>query len=436
MNPSMPKGWTLATISGLIGPQGLFVDGDWVESKDQDPDGEVRLTQLADVGDGVFRNRSSRFLRPDQAERLRCTFLQEGDVLVARMPDPLGRACIYPGSKLPAVTAVDVCIIRPASKVINNRWLMWFLNAPQFRNEVMAHQAGTTRKRISRKNLAALPLPVPPFPEQQRIVAAIEEQLSRLDVAEAALARARQRLVRFEELSYSEALKRGPRCRLGDVVRTSSGGTPNRSHTEYFGGSIPWVKSGELGDSVVTSTEENITEAAMSNSSAKAVPKGTVLIAMYGATIGKLGRVGLPMVATNQAVAAVYPNDELDPDYLWNVLRALRSDLIGLGQGGAQPNISQTILRDLEIPVPPLDEQAAVNSSIDRASAVWRALSRDVQVAYTKAIRLRRSLLAAAFSGQLVPQDPDDEPAPMLVERARAELEGTALLKRKKKKNP
>lgn len=87
---------------------GLFSDGDWVESKDQDPSGTVRLTQLADVGVGEFRDRSDRWLRTDQARDLRCTFLEPGDVLVARMPDPIGRACLAPRSIGTAVTVVDV----------------------------------------------------------------------------------------------------------------------------------------------------------------------------------------------------------------------------------------------------------------------------------------------------------------------------------------
>src|SRR5690242_5616822 len=90
---------------------GVFIDGDWVETKDQDPNGDVRLIQLADVGDGVFRNRSSRFLTMAKAKELRCTFLEPGDILIARMPEPLGRACIFPGVDQPAVTAVDVCIL-------------------------------------------------------------------------------------------------------------------------------------------------------------------------------------------------------------------------------------------------------------------------------------------------------------------------------------
>src|SRR5262245_55573342 len=124
----LPKGWALASLGDVVAADGLFTDGDWVETKDQDPNGHVRLTQLADVGDGLFRDRSSRYLREDQAEALNCTFLQRGDVLIARMPDPLGRACVFPGLPQPAVTAVDVCIVRPGSGSVDSRWLMWTIN--------------------------------------------------------------------------------------------------------------------------------------------------------------------------------------------------------------------------------------------------------------------------------------------------------------------
>jgi len=177
----LPSGWTFATIGDVVAGDGVFRDGDWVETKDQDPSGHVRLTQLADVGEGVFRDRSSRFMRDDQAQALNCTFLEAGDVLVARMPDPLGRACIFPGLSQPAVTAVDVCIIRPGSASVDARWLMWAINTPQFRRRVLALQSGTTRRRISRKNLATIEFPVPPLNEQMRIAAAIDEQFSRLD---------------------------------------------------------------------------------------------------------------------------------------------------------------------------------------------------------------------------------------------------------------
>lgn len=148
---------------------GLFVDGDWVETKDQDPNGDVRLIQLADVGDGFFRNRSSRFLTMAKAKELRCTFLQPGDILVARMPEPLGRACIFPGVGQPAVTAVDVCIIRPNPVRAKADWLVKAINSPDFREAMQQFVRGTTRQRISRRNLGTLKIHIPTLDEQARL---------------------------------------------------------------------------------------------------------------------------------------------------------------------------------------------------------------------------------------------------------------------------
>lgn len=177
--------WARATLPELT-QDGVFRDGDWVETKDQDPSGDTRLIQLADVGDGRFLDRSNRFLTSEKASQLRATRLQAGDVLVARMPDPLGRACLYPGDPMPAITAVDVCIVRPPSGGVLNRWLMWTLNSPQLRRAVAQMQSGSTRKRISRKNLGTISLPVPPADLQRRIADEVEHQLSiveSLDVA-------------------------------------------------------------------------------------------------------------------------------------------------------------------------------------------------------------------------------------------------------------
>lgn len=190
----LPSGWTLATLPDLVGTGGLITDGDWVESKDQDESGSIRLTQLADVGDGWFRNRSQRFLRPDQAERLGCTLLRQGDVLIARMPDPLGRACVFPGLTQPAVTVVDVCIVRLNPNDVSPTWLTSFINSPLFRVAVAGEQRGSTRKRISKGSLSELALPVPPTKEQERIADAVDSYLSRLDVAVATLEAAQVKL--------------------------------------------------------------------------------------------------------------------------------------------------------------------------------------------------------------------------------------------------
>ena len=184
MTEVLPSGWVRAPIDNLISGGGLFSDGDWVESKDQDPNGEVRLIQLADVGVGEFRNRSSRFLTSTKAAELNCTYLEPQDVLAARMPNPLGRACTFPDGLGSCVTVVDVAVLRPGQESVDPAWLMWAINSPPCSSQVAALQSGTTRKRISRRNLATIQLTVPPLEEQRRIVAAIEEHFSRLDATD------------------------------------------------------------------------------------------------------------------------------------------------------------------------------------------------------------------------------------------------------------
>jgi type I restriction enzyme S subunit len=199
------EGWAFAALPELIGPGGVFTDGDWVESKDQNPNGDVRLIQLADIGDGYYKNKSSRFLTYEKALELGCTFLQEGDVLVARLPEPLGRACIFPGDSKRAVTAVDICIVRPDVHCPEPRWIMHVLNSPTSRRVIESLHRGTTRKRISRKNLAAIKLPVAPLLEQKRIVAKIEQLLAQVNATRERLAKVPAVLKRFRQTVLAAA---------------------------------------------------------------------------------------------------------------------------------------------------------------------------------------------------------------------------------------
>lgn len=161
---------------------GLISDGDWIESKDQDPDGSVRLIQLADIGDGRYLNKSKRFLTKETASRLKCTSLRQGDIIVARMPDPIGRACIYPGDAKEAITVVDVCILRVDEKAADARWLMSAINADFTRRAIERAAGGTTRTRISRGSLEKLLLPCPPLPKQQKIATILTAVDDKLDV--------------------------------------------------------------------------------------------------------------------------------------------------------------------------------------------------------------------------------------------------------------
>ena len=177
-----------------------------------------------------------------------------------------------------------------------------------------------------------------------------------------------------EKVQVVENLPKGWKwARLGDVCNTTSGGTPSRGNASYYGGGIPWVKSGELTDGDVFKTSEKITQEGLNNSSAKLFPSGTLLIALYGATVGKLGILQME-AATNQAVCAIFPNELVLKDFLFFHLLSCREDLLEISFGGAQPNISQNIIRDLIIPLPPLPEQKRIVGILsDRLTAIDKA---------------------------------------------------------------
>jgi len=187
--------------------------------------------------------------------------------------------------------------------------------------------------------------------------------------------------------------------KLGNVCFTTSGGTPSRKIASYYQGNIPWVKSGELDKGIITKTEEYISEEALENSSAKIFPKGTLLIALYGATIGKLGFLGID-AATNQAVCGIFKNEIIDLHFLKYYLFNKRNNLIEQGAGGAQPNISQTILKDLELVIPPLPEQHRIVAKIEE---LFSSLDKGIESLKTAQQQLkvyRQAVLKWAFEGR------------------------------------
>jgi len=156
-----------------------------------------------------------------------------------------------------------------------------------------------------------------------------------------------------------------PLVTIGDVCSTSSGGTPLSGNAAYYeGGKIPWLRSGEVAQGEVFHSELFITEEGLKNSSAKIFPTNTVLVAMYGATAGEVGILRIE-AATNQAVCGVTPDDRLRPDFLYLILKCNKSALIRLAGGGAQPNISQKIVREFQIPLPPLEVQKEIVAEIE-----------------------------------------------------------------------
>lgn len=203
---------------------------------------------------------------------------------------------------------------------------------------------------------------------------------------------------------------------LGEVGTWQSGGTPSRSNKTYYGGNIPWLKTGDLNDGLISDIPESITEEAVANSSAKINPTGSVLIAMYGATIGKLGILTFP-ATTNQACCACIEFNAIIQLYLFYFLLSQRNEFIAKGGGGAQPNISKEIIVNTFIPLPPLSEQQHIVMEIEKWFALIDQIEQSKVNLQTIIKQTKSKILDLAIHGKLVPQDPNDEPAIELLKR-------------------
>ncbi len=188
--------------------------------------------------------------------------------------------------------------------------------------------------------------------------------------------------------------------KMGVVAKWGSGGTPSRKNDDYYNGTIPWVKTGELNDDFIWETEEHISEQAIADSSAKLFPINTIIIAMYGATIGKVGILGLE-ATTNQACACGVSSAVLLYKYLFYYARSQKEAFIGMGKGGAQPNISQEIIKEHPIPLPPLTEQQRI---VDRIESLFTKLdeAKEKAQAVVDGFEDRKAaILHKAFTGKL-----------------------------------
>ena len=210
---------------------------------------------------------------------------------------------------------------------------------------------------------------------------------------------------------------------LGEIGSWQSGATPSRMNKDYYGGNIPWLKTGDLNDGTITYISEYITQRALEETSVRLNPKGSVLIAMYGATIGKIGILSFP-ATTNQACCACYEYS-INQMFLFYFLLANRENFIAMGGGGAQPNISKEKIISTSMPLPPLKEQERIVAEIERWLSFVDIVEKEKSDLQSTICLAKSKILDLAIHGKLVPQDPNDEPASELLRRINPKAEIT-----------
>ena len=276
--------------------------------------------------------------------------MKKGDVLFGKRRAYQKKVAISPCD---GIFSAHGMVLRPKEDVICKDFLPFFISSDTFLNEAIRISVGGLSPTINWKDIKELEFELPSIEDQKiisdKLWAAYELKRSYQDMIKAT-----DEMVKSQ---FIEMFKNTPSVKIADCCITVSGGTPNTKKIEYYdGGDIPWLSSGEINQGYIFSTDKYITQLGLENSSAKWVPANSVVIAMYGATAGKVGFIKIPLT-TNQAVCTLLPNDGFEPLYLYYATLSKTSWMISQCRGAAQPNISQSIIRSMEIPMATIDEQ-------------------------------------------------------------------------------
>ena len=325
--------------------------------------------------------------------------VQPYDIIVS-CAGTIGETYVLPAGMQEGIINQALMLIRLFSKEIERFYLLYFDFI--LKDEAYRNSKGTAIKNIPPFDvLKNFFIPIPPIGEQKRILDEVDRLMSFVSTIETgtknlhtAIKQAKFKILELaihgklvsqdpNDKPASELLKRiNPKAEiitdnghyqklpdgwcltiLGSIGTWQSGATPSRLRKDYYGGNIPWLKTGDLNDGIITNIPEFITEKALKETSVKLNPTDSILIAMYGATIGKIGILSFP-ATTNQACCACL-DYKIDKMYIFYFLLSNRINFVSMGGGGAQPNISKEKIVNTTFPLPPLAEQKRIVSKIE-----------------------------------------------------------------------
>jgi restriction endonuclease S subunit len=386
-----------------------YVGGLWGDEPGQsEVDVKVmRITELKANGASDLSTAATRSLTHKQVASRK---LHSGDLVLEKSGGgpraPVGRVALIGDLDEDFICSNFMLLMRPNHERVDSRYLHHFLTYLHTTDQTIPLQSASTNIRnMSTPDYMQVLVPVPSLEEQTQIVYKLDDHLNRLENSLNDLSYMAERISLMTESFrhhvvtglYSNDSATWQETKLGAVAKWSSGGTPQSGNAKYYGGDIPWCVIGDLTESEVSITAKSLTQAGLDVSSAKIVQPGTVLLAMYGASIGRAGIAAIPM-ATNQAIACAVTSEAVDPWYLLLFLQSQKRMFMFSGKGGAQPNISQTIIKDWSITLPPLNEQVRL---VELAAAQQESTSLLVEqnaIARKQIDLLRKAVMHSAFA--------------------------------------
>ena len=326
--------------------------------------------------------------------------LKDGDILFARTGATVGKSYLVTNLQENAIYASYLIRVQTYNQVLPE-FVKYFFESGYYWSQILCNSVGIGQPNVNGTILANLMLPIPPIKEQKRIVKELTKWLRIIDNIDRgkeslqdSIKHAKTKILDLaihgklvpqdpNDEPAIELLKRiNPKAEiitdnghyqklpdgwcltiLESIGTWQSGATPSRLRKDYYGGNIPWLKTGDLNDGIITNIPEFITEKALKETSVKLNPTDSILIAMYGATIGKIGILSFP-ATTNQACCACL-DYKIDKMYIFYFLLSNRINFVSMGGGGAQPNISKEKIVNTTFPLPPLAEQKRIVSKIE-----------------------------------------------------------------------
>lgn len=386
----MKAGWETAPLADLCT---VFADGDWIESKDQSPDG-LRLIQTGNVGEGAFKDRGekARYISEETFVKLRCTEIFEGDCLVSRLPDPVGRSCLLPDTGERMITAVDCTIVRFNAERMRPEFFNYYSQSSGYLSIVDSETTGTTRKRISRNKLARIPIPAPPLAEQQRIVAILNEAFAGIATARTAAEQNRQNArALFESYLQSVFNQRGEGWVKTTIDKISTNLDNKRipiTKSDRKAGKYPYYGASGIVDYVegyIFDGDTLLVSEDGANLLARSTPIAFSVTGKYWVN-NHAHILKFENMATQRFVEFYFASIRLD-EYI---------------TGAAQPKLNQKALNSIPIPIPTAVEmQAEIVGRIESMQEETQRLEALYQRKLDALDELKQSLLHQAFSGQL-----------------------------------
>lgn len=355
----------------------LFTDGDWIESKDQSDDG-IRLIQTGNIGVGKYieKEGKEKYISEETFRTLNCTEIYSGDVMISRLPEPVGRGCIIPEKHERMIAAVDCTICRVNESIVDKRYFCYYLQSSIYYNQLEQNVTGTTRKRISRKNLGNVEIETPEKEKQIKIInvlnkvsAVIEARKSELQKLDELI---RSRFVEMfgDPVSNPKGMVKKTLPELGEFGRGVSKHRP-RNDKALLGGPYPLIQTGDIANSGMYITEYHSTYSELGLRQSKMWDEGTLCITI-AANIAKTAILGFDACFPD-SVVGFNANENTNNVFVHYWFSFFQEILESQAPESAQKNINLKILSELEVIVPDIQEQnkfAAFVAQIDKSKAI------------------------------------------------------------------